>query len=45
MEQPRSMLCRKLGRNHNEAYDPPPDEMNFVYTFLPDCFRHIGFQP
>ena len=45
MEQLRSMLCRKLERNHIEANDPPPDERDFDHTFLPDCLRHIGFQP
>ena len=43
MKQPRSMLCRILGRNYiEEGY---PVESEFGYNFLPYCFRHIGFQP
>ena len=45
MKQPRSMLCRKLERNFNEENDPPPDDRDFDYNFLPYCFRQIGFQP
>ena len=45
LEQPRSMLCRKLERNYFEEVDPPPDDMYFDYNFLPNCFRHLGFQP
>ena len=29
MEQPRSMLRRKLAGNHTEENDPPPDEKDF----------------
>ena len=42
VEQPRSVLCRKLERNHIEEGDPPPDYRNFDYKFLPECFRHIN---
>ena len=42
VEQPRSMLCRKLERNYIELDDPPPDPEDFDYKFLPDCFRHIN---
>ena len=45
MKQPRSILCRKLERNNIEECDPPPDDKDFDYNFLPYCFRHIGFQP
>ena len=45
MEQPRSMLCRKLERNYIEDKNPPLDDRDFDYNFLPCCFRHIGFQP
>ena len=44
IEQPRSMLCRKLERNYIEENYPKPDEMDFDYNFLPYCFRQIGFQ-
>ena len=40
VEQPRSMLCRKLERNHIEEDDLPPED--FDYKFLPECFRHIN---
>ena len=40
VEQPSSMLCRKLERNYIEENDP--DINNFVYKFLPDCFRQIN---
>ena len=40
VEQPRSMLGRKLERNHIEEDDPDLEE--FDYKFLPDCFRHIN---
>ena len=42
LEQPRSMLCRKLERNHIEEDDPPRDPEDFDYKFLPECFRHIN---
>ena len=29
LEQPRSMLCRKLERNYFEEDDPPPDQRDF----------------
>ena len=45
MKQPRSIMCRKLERNYIEESDPPPHDRDFDYNFLPDCFRHIGFQP
>ena len=45
LEQPRSMLCRKLERDYIEEDDPPPEHRNFDYNFLPNCFRHIGYQP
>ena len=44
-KQPRSMLCRRLERNYIEENDPPTDEKDFDYNFLPYCFKHIGFQP
>ena len=44
MKQPRSILCRKLERNYIEESDPPPDDRDFDYNFLPYCFRHISFQ-
>ena len=40
VEQPKSMLCRKLERNHIEEDDP--DLGGFGYIFLPECFRHIN---
>ena len=40
MNQPRSMLCRKLERDYQIV-----DNRDFDYNFLPDCFIHIGFQP
>ena len=43
MEQPRSMLSRKLERNYIAENDPPNDDGDFDYNFLPYCFRHIGF--
>ena len=36
MEQPRSMLCRKLERNFIEE-----DFEDFDYKWLPKCFTHI----
>ena len=45
MKQPRSILCRKLERSFFEETDPPNDDRDFDYNFLPYCFRHIGFQP
>ena len=45
MKQPRSLLCRKLERNYIEENDPPSDDTDFDYNFLPYCFTHIGFQP
>ena len=45
MEQPRSMLCRKLEKNYIEENNPPLDGRDFDYNFLPYCFRQIGFQP
>ena len=45
MEQPRSMLCRKLERNYIAENDTPNDDKDFDYSFLPYCFRDIGFQP
>ena len=45
MEQPRSMLCRKLERNYIAENDPPNDDWDFDYNFQTYCFRHIGFQP
>ena len=45
MEQPRSMLCRKLERNYIAENDPPNDDRHFDYNLLPYCFRHIDFQP
>ena len=44
LEQPRSMLCRKLERNYFEEDDPPPDHWDFDYNFLPNCFRQICYQ-
>ena len=41
-EKPRSMLCRKLERNHIEEDDPPPGPEGFDYKLLPECFRHIN---
>ena len=40
MDKPRSMLCRKLERNFIEE-----EFGGFDYNFLPNCFRHLGFQP
>ena len=37
MEQPRSMLCRKLERNFFEEHFG-----DFDYKWLPKCFRHIN---
>ena len=45
MNQPRSMLSRKLERDFIEESDPPPDDRDFDYNFLPYSFRHKGFQP
>ena len=44
IEQPISMLCRKLERHHIEEDDPPPDFKDFDYNFLPECFRHLNKQ-
>ena len=44
-KQPRSMLRRTLERNYIAENDPPNDDRDFDYKFLPYCFRHIGFQP
>ena len=41
MKQPRSMLYRRFERNYIEE----DDDVYFDYNFLPNCFRHIGFQP
>ena len=38
--QPRSMLCRKLERNHIEEDDP--DLGGFDYKFVTECYRHIN---
>ena len=35
MEQPRSMLCRKLERNYIAENDTPNDDRDFDYNFLP----------
>ena len=45
MNQPRSILPRNLERNYLAENDPPNDDREFDYNFLPYCFRHIGFQP
>ena len=45
MKQSRSMLCRKPERNNFAENDPPNDDRDFDYNFLPFCFRHISFQP
>ena len=45
MKQPRSILCKKLERKYIEENDPPSDDKDFDFNFLPYCFRHIGFQP
>ena len=37
MDQPKSMLCRKLVRNFFEE-----DFGDFDYSWLPKCFRHIN---
>ena len=37
MDQPKLMLCRKLGRNFIEE-----DFGDFDYNWLPECFRHIN---
>ena len=37
MNQPRSMLCRKLLRNFIEE-----NYGDFDYNWLPKCFRHIN---
>ena len=44
MKQPRSVLCGKIERNYIDE-DWPPDNRDFDYTFLPNFFRHRGFQP
>ena len=38
MEQPMSMLCRKLEKNFGEEDDHPTDNRDFDYNFLPNCF-------
>ena len=40
MNQPRSMLCRKLERDYQIV-----DNSDYEYKFLQYCFRNIGFQP
>ena len=45
MNQPRSMLCRKLERDYIGGNYQIVDVKDFDYKFLPYCFRHIGFQP
>ena len=35
VKQPRSMLCRKLERNFIEENNPPLDDKDFDYNFLP----------
>ena len=45
MNEPRSILCRKIERNCIEESDPQPDDRDFDYNFLPYCFRDIGCQP
>ena len=42
VEQPRSMLCRKLERNSIELDDPALDPEDFDYHFFPECFRLIN---
>ena len=37
MDQPRSMLCRKLERNFIEK-----DFGDFDYNWFPNCFRHMN---
>ena len=38
VNQPRSMLCRKVERNYIEEEEPG----DFDYKFLPECFRHVN---
>ena len=38
MEQPRSMLYRKHEKIFGERDDPPDDNRDFDYNFLPNCF-------
>ena len=45
MNQPRSMLCRKLERSYIEESDGSLNYRDFEYNFLPFCFRHIGSKP
>ena len=45
MNQPRSLLCRKLERDYIGGNYQIVDERDFDYNFLPYCFRNIGFQP
>ena len=45
MEQPRSMLSRKLVRDYIEENYQIVNSRDFDYNFLPYCFRNIGFQP
>ena len=42
VEQPGSMLCRKLEIIYIELDDPPLDPTHSGYKFLPECFRHIN---
>ena len=44
MNQPRSMLCRKLERDYFEENYQMVDNSDYEYNFLPYCFRNIGFQ-
>ena len=43
ISQPRSMLCRKLERNHIEENVPPPDDKDFDYNFPYNRFSTIYF--
>ena len=45
VNQPRSMLCRKLERDYIEEIYQIVDNSDYEYNFLPNCFRNIGFQP
>ena len=45
MNQPRSMLCRKLERDYIEENYQIVDNSDYEYNFLPYCLRNIGFQP
>ena len=39
------MLCRKVERDYIEENYQAVFNRDFDYTFLPYCFRHVGFQP